>query len=29
MTANDLKLSDRGARRDGCKDEAKKGATDV
>ena len=26
---NDLKLSERGARRDGCKGEAKKGAPDV
>ena len=28
-TPNDPKLSDRGARRDGCDGEAKKGATDV
>ena len=28
-TPNDLKLSERGARRDGCKGEAKKEATDV
>ena len=28
-TPNDLKLSEREARRDGCAGEAKKGATDV